>query len=340
MAHGSWLMAHGSWLPPSLHYAAMADAVRMIVWAQSNQESLVRDMVRRSGFDLVGIGSAKSADAAALGQALDVETVANLRDAILRDDVQLLWLAAPEPLEADERRLIRQQATLTISLEPRPGSIAQLQSDPAEADTARFVPLMRQSPGYRAAQEVFEQLGNRQCVNVSFRSGPSEGSLFARLFDAIDLLDALCGDVEMMDAALAGPLSAPPESLSGLRGHLTLNMRFSGNCCACVALSDCAGSWFRGVTVLAEAGCLRIDDQGFEWISPDGEIIDSHREKKRATPGELIAVHAMRVLENVQATEPPPDHAKLLAVCEATRLSCRTGQGETPRKMLEMLSRP
>ena len=318
----------------------MDEPIRMIAWVQPNQESLVGDMVRRSGYELVAIGSAKSADATQLAEAFNVERVENLRDAILREDIQLLWLAASESIEADERRLIRQQATPTISIEPRPGSIAQLQSDPAEASTARFVPLMRHSPGYRAAQEVFEQLGPRQCVNVSFRSGPGEGSLFARLFDAIDLLELLCDDVDMLDAALAGPSSAPPESLNGLHGHLTLNMRYSGNCCSCVALSDCAGSWFRGVTVLGEAGCLRIDDQGFEWVAPNGEIIDSHRDKKRATPGELIAVQAMRLLENVQATELPPDNAKLLAVCEATRLSCRTGQGEAPHKMLEMLSRP
>ena len=333
-------MAHGSWLPPSLHYAAMAEPVRMIAWAQANQESLVRDMVRRGGFELVGIVAAKSGDTADLGIALAVERIEKLRDAILHDDIQLLWLAASGSIQADERHLIRQQTTPTISNEPWPGSIAQLQADPSEADTARFVPMMRHSPGYRAAQEVFEQFGPRQCVNVSFRSGPGEGSLFARLFDAIDLLEVLCGDVEMMDAALAGPLSAPPDSLSGLHGHLTLNMRYSGNCCSCVALSDCAGSWFRGVTVLGQAGCLRIDDQGFEWVAPDGEIIDSDRQKKRATPGELIAVHTIRLLENLQTTEPPPVHAKLLAVCEATRLSCRTGQGEAPRKMLEMLSRP
>ena len=318
----------------------MVDSVRMIAWAEANHESLVRDMVRRSGCELVAIGSAKSAEATQLAEALNVERIEKLRDAILHDDIQLLWLAASESIPADERHLIRQQTTPTISNEPRPGSIAQLQADPSEADTARFVPLMRHSPGYRAAQEVFEQFGPRQCVNVSFRSGPGEGSLFGRLFDAIDLLDVLCGDVEMMDAALAGPLSPPPELLSGLRGHLTLNMRYSGNCCSCVALSDCAGSWFRGVTVLGEAGCLRIDDQGFEWVAPDGEIIDSDRQKKRATPGELIAVHAMRLLETLHATEAPPDHAKLLAACEATRLSCRTGQGEAPRKMLEMLSRP
>ena len=318
----------------------MAESVRMIAWAQADQESLVRDMVRRSGYELVAIGSAKSADATQLAEALNVPRIEKLRDAILHDDIELLWLAASESIQPDERHLIRQQTTPTISSEPRPGSIAQLQADPSESDTAHFVPLMRHSPGYRAAQEVFEHFGSRQCVNVSFRSGPGEGSLFARLFDAIDLLEVLCGDVEMMDAALAGPLSTPPESLSGLHGHLTLNMRYSGNCCSCVALSDCAGSWFRGVTVLAEAGCLRIDDQGFEWVAPDGEIIDSHRQKKRATPGEVIAMDAMRLLENAQVTEPPQDNAKLLAVCEATRLSCRTGQGEAPRKMLEMLSRP
>ena len=193
----------------------MAEPIRMIAWAQANQESLVRDMVRKSGFELVGIVAATSGEAAELCTALDVERIDKLRDAILHADIQLLWLAASEPIQADERHLIRQQTTPTISIEPRPGSIAHLQADPAEADTARFVPLMRHSPGYRAAQEVFEQFGPRQCVNVSFRSGPGEGSLFARLFDAIDLLEVLCGDVEMMETARRYQPSHPTQLCGG-----------------------------------------------------------------------------------------------------------------------------
>ena len=91
---------------------------------------------------------------------------------------------------------------------------------------------------------------------------------------------------------------------------------------------------------MAEGGCLRLDDAGFEWTSQDGDILDSHREKKTLNPGQLIAIQTMRLLDKQSTSEPPPDNAKLLAVCEAARLSCRTGQGEAPRRMLEMLSRP
>lgn len=317
----------------------MSDSARLIVWAHVDQLMLIKDMLRKTKAELVAVGSPQSADAAELAENLKTERLSNLREAILHEKANLLWLAAPARLEVDERRLLREVDITTISSEPRPGSISELTDDPDEAVTARFVPLMRQSPGFRAAQEVFDQLGPRQCVNVSMRSGVGQGTLFARLFDAIDMIDTLCGDAELIDASLAGPLGAIPESLAGLHGHMTLNMRFSNNCCLCVALSDCAGLWFRGVTILAEGGCLRLDDAGFEWTSQDGDILDSHREKKALNPGQLIAIDTMRIIEKQSAAEPPPDNAKLLAVCEAARLSCRTGQGEAPRRMLEMLSR-
>ena len=48
-----------------------------------------------------------------------------------------------------------------------------------------------------------------------------------------------------------------------------------------------------------------------------------------------------RLLGRLDATtEPPPDATRLLALCEAARLSCRTRQVETPQRMLEMLRSP
>lgn len=44
-------------------------------------------------------------------------------------------------------------------------------------------------------------------------------------------------------------------------------------------------------------------------------------------------------LEGLDTTDAPPDNARLLALCESARLSCRTGQGETPGKVMEMMSR-
>ena len=199
--------------------------------------------------------------------------------------------------------------------------------------------MMRSSPGYRAAAEAIEQLGQRHCVNVSLRSGPGEGTLLARLLDAMDVVEALCGMPQTIDAALAGPLQGIPDSAADLRGHLTANMRFLENLCACIAVSDSAGCWFRGVTILGEGGSVRITDAGFDWIAPDGRVVESH-EQAMMPPGRLVGMEIKRMIERADSTEPPLDHARLLGLCEAARLSCRTGEAEEPAKVLEVLSRP
>ena len=122
---------------------------------------------------------------------------------------------------------------------------------------------------------------------------------------------------------------------------MTLNVRFARGCCACVAASAGAGAWFRRVTICGPGGRLRIGDLDHEWMGADGETIEPATPKDAATAGARIGEQMIRVLEDLDAgSDPPPDTARLLALCEAARLSCRTGQGETPQKLLEMLSRP
>jgi hypothetical protein len=262
----------------------------------------------------------------------------SIRD-LVRQDADLVWLADPGAIGSDERRLLREAGVPVISSVPMPGSVAEIADDPREAEVGRFVPLMRRSPGYRAAREVFDQFGRPQCASIVAGSAGGEGTLFARLFDAMDLAESLCGPIKELGAALWRPVAGVPETLAGLAGHLTANVRFADNRCAAVAVSDHAGRWLRQVTVLSEGGRLSIDDAGFEWVSPEGQVSDSHREKGRLGHGDLVAIHARRLLEGADAADPRPDGARLLAVCEAARLSARTGADEAPRKVLEMMKR-
>ncbi|UCD74586.1 MAG: hypothetical protein JSV91_12455 [Phycisphaerales bacterium] len=317
----------------------MSKRQHIIVWADVEQGNLVRAAVRYADLHLAGIGSPSSSASAQLSDALKADRIEDLRQAIQTEDLDLLWLAAPHGVAVAERRLIREMGLRAISTEPRPVDISAAISDPSEADTADFVPLMRRSAGYRAASQVLEDFGPAQCVNVFLRSGEGEGTLIARLFDAMDVIDALCGEPETLDAALSSPLPGVPDSLAGLHGHLTVNLRFAGNRCACVAVSDLAGRWFRGVTVLGENGCLRINDAGFDWIARDGQIVETLHDKQPLSAGELVGEQIRRTLDSLDTTDPPPHNARLLALCESARLSCRTGQGETPRKVMEMMSR-
>lgn len=315
------------------------DRQRIIVWADGEQEGLVRAAVDGANLELAAIGSPSSSAAARLSDALKADRIEDLRQAIQQDDVDLLWLAAPQGIDAAERRLIREIGLCAVSTEPRPVDIGEAMSDPAEAYTATFVPLMRRSAGYRASSQMLSDFGPAQCVNVFLRSGKGEGTLFARLFDAMDVIHTLCGTPETLDAALASPLPGVPDTLAGLHGHITVNLRFTGNRCACVAVSDLAGRWFRGVTVLGENGCLRINDGGFDWIARDGEIVETHHDQDVSSAGLLVGEQICRTLAGLDGTDAPPDNAKLLALCESARLSCRTGQGEAPGKVMEMMSR-
>jgi hypothetical protein len=301
----------------------MPPTYRLAVWADPEQETLIEEVVRRGRFDLVTVVSPET------------ESVRDL----VRQDADLVWLADPGAIGSDERRLLREAGVPVISSVPMPGSVAEIADDPREAEVGRFVPLMRRSPGYRAAREVFDQFGRRQSASIVAGSTAGEGTLFARLFDAMDLAESLCGPIKELGTALWRPVAGVPETLAGLAGHLTANVRFADNRCAAVAVSDLAGRWFRQVAVLGEGGRLSIDDEGFEWVSPDGRLVDSHREEGRLGPGDLVAVHARRLLEGADAAAPPPDGARLLAVCEAARLSARTGADEAPRKVLEMMKR-
>jgi hypothetical protein len=299
----------------------MPTGSRIAVWADPAQEALVEAAVRRGRFELIALEPAGSA---------------GIRE-LVRHDADLLWLAAAAALGPDELAVLRDASVPVVSSLPVPGSASEIARDPRLAEAARFVPLMRHSPGYRAAREVFEPFGRRQSVNVVACSAVGEGTLFARLFDAVDLVEALCGPAEELDAALWRPLPGVPETPLGLHGHLTVNVRFADNRCASATASDLGGRWSRRVTVLGEGGRLDIDDAGFEWISPEGETVDAHRDRKKLGPGDLVGLQARRLLDGADAAETPPDGARLLALCEAVRLSARTAAPEAPHKIIHML---
>lgn len=325
----------------------MGVTYQLIVWADPGQEALLRECTLCDGLVITSIGSSVPEAAADYAKQLGAERFGDLRHALSEYDADAVWLVGVMEVDPDVMRLIADRDICAFTTHPQPSSLSEFLASPEEIIAAmRFVPLMRRSPGFRAANECIADFGEISAVSVSFRSGPAHGSVFARLFDAMDVVNHLCGSVDVLDAALAGAGVTGgfvPETLGELCGHMTINLRFPENRCACVAVSDGAGSWFRGVTLLGESGCIRISDGDFQWIDPAGRVVDSYSHEHTLTPGELTAMQIERSLAKLDTGEAPqtPEHiARLLAVCESARLSCRTGHGEAPRKLLEMRSRP
>lgn len=317
---------------------------RLVVWADPDQATLIRDAATADDIELIGVGCDAPGAGTDLAREFGIDRVDDIRAAVQHSEADVLWIAGGLWLDTAMFRLIDQVGRQLLTTEPQPGSIGELAAVTDEAAAARVVPLFRRSPGYRAAMSALDEFGSTrgpvQCINIALRSGLGEGSLFARLYDAMDVVVALCGDPDILDAAFVGETGEVPETLGRLRGHMTVNLRFPENRCACIAISNRAGGWFRGVTVLGENGCLRINDDGFEWVAPDGRIVDSQHTRRLGGPGSLVAVELQRWREHLDHGDVPLDHARLLALCETARLSCRTGAGEAPTKVLRMLKRP
>ena len=305
---------------------------------------MIREAVEVAEVELAGVMADTNDEASELGAKLAVDRVADLRQSVHEGGYDLLWLASPTPLAPDQRRLLRAARLCVVTTEPRPGALGEVAEEAKEGDDFHVVPLMRRSEGYRTARQGMADLASPHAVLISMRSPPLAGSLYARLYDAFDVLDRHGGEVELVSAAISSPTQPAgaagqnvPDSLLMLSGHMTVNVRFAENRCAGLVLSNVAETWFRGVTMLSTDGCLRITDGECEL---PGENPPRRRPRPTSpTPGALIGGHLRRLIDELDGDESPPDHARLLALCEAARLSCRTGQAESPARVREMMKR-
>jgi hypothetical protein len=321
---------------------------RLLVWARPGQESIIREAVDTADVELAAVMADTNDESSALGTALATDRVVDLRQAVHEGNFDILWLASNAVLTPDQRRLLRASRLLVVSTEPRPPALGDLLEDADEGQAFHTLPLLRSSEGYRAARQGMADLNSPHAILVSMRCPPEAGSLFARLYDAFDILARHGGDLELVMASISSPDQPPgatghdvPESLMNLHGHMTVNVRFAENRCAGLVLSNVSETWFRGVTMLSTDGCVRVTDVECDLPGEPPPRTRGRRSASLAAPtaGALIGAHLRRLLDDLDLDDPQPDHAQLLALCEAARLSARTGQAESPSRLREMLSR-
>ncbi len=357
---------------PSGGTTSKAQTWRALVWLDEGQVALVRNVAEVARLRVVSAGCSGRGRSAAVAEALGSEPFADLRQAISTAEVDVAFFASaageegkgPSPLDdAESLRIAGERGVALVSLEPSPSSVALSQRATkaltgvgrAEGSAiVKFVPSTRRTKGFRAAREVLEAVGPARTVSISQRSSGTQGSLAAKLYDAMLTLLLLQGEPEVIDASNSGPDTsggvhlAPGENLRTLRGDLTANVRFGSGRSASIVLSESAGRWFRGVTVISRGGCVRMDDKSFEVIDAAGRTTDRSRTRLTtgghtdpdATPetggalaiGEQIAA----ILEGRAESESAVERETALAMCEAALLSARTGQGEAPATILRM----
>jgi len=352
--------------------------ISTLVWLEPEQADLIREVTEKAGLRVVACGMPAASlrgRAAPEPVIAGAETFSDIRHALAETSARLVLFASGAEADPgkeggsplDDMGLLRgcrERDMLLVSMEPWPQTtqqaVAWVRDGPGAGDArlaemVRVVPLLRDTPVFTAASEVLAGMdvggGSARTVAVSARGSAPEGSLGARLFDAMVVVHALLGSPESIDAAIvqqarggAGALEGVargiPESLRELRGDLTANLRFAHGRAASLTLSSRAGHWFRGVTVLSDAGCLRIDEQDFEHTDPRGPASGASRGggggSVHATGADALAASLRRLVDSRGAISAPLHSPAVLAMCEAAVLSARTGQTASPATVLRM----
>lgn len=347
---------------------APPEGLPTLAWLDPGQAPMVRAIAARAGLRIIAAGmpnskQRRSAPDVALIEG--AEPISDLRAALATSTIRAAILATPAASadspasDPDLLRLARSRHITLLSFEPIPASVAD--SRDAEAgqwiETCRFLGLFRSAPALASVGDLLESFGTPRTLTVSFRSGKGQGSLGARLFDAMHTVHSILGVPESIDASIitqvatSGLRLEPSEALRFLHGDLTANLRYAGAKSAALSLSDRAGRWFRGVALVGESGCIRMDESGVERNDAEGQVIEKSptpRKKPASKAGalfediidapalEALAESARRAVDPRAPKPEPFDLEAVLSMCEASILSARTGQPESPATVVRM----
>jgi len=341
----------------------VSDRRRTIVWVSPERVWLVREVAEAIGLEVVAAGGPGKGRSAAAASALGADPIDDLTQALAEGEADLIWLvcagsfgAGAEGRDASACQAARRRGVRIATLEPIPPGLMELDSGRWLAlgeggravDAPRFCPLARLARPLRESPELIQTFGAVDCLAVEVLCAPREGTAGARLYSAAELVCAVMGEPEVVDAAYVSPGRSeslhvlPGQSLADLHGTITANLRFADGRCAGLIASDRGGQWHRQATLLGPGGRLRITDGGFRWVGPEGNLIDQS-EARRGEPdvaGSLavrVIADAINCLMDPRGPEVGPvDHVGILSICQAALLSARTGQGESPATIRRM----
>ena len=313
------------------------------VWSSPHARIYADGTAARLSSSLVGTGSAPTGQAPEPGDAA-ITTFDDLR-------------TGPHACGADAVLLADRTFDPTMNFQgsPRLCTLEPLVRPSPASEPVLLVGLMVRSPGYLAARQVLEDFGAISSMHITSHCGPGQGSLYARLFDAVSLVLAVLGAPDLIDAMLVPPTppsgsdpklpptevpDVPVEGLARLSGDLGVLIRCQPLGLATISASDQA-SWERTATLLGPSGTLKIHETGISWTGTGDREIESWTGE--APLFELACRQAANEVDRWLAGNGPKvlevDEALATATCEATRLSCRTREPESTERARDLLSR-
>lgn len=319
-------------------------AVSTVVWTDPDHAGLIEQALgRMDRAALVAIGGPRRSALAPLAESFGTDVTDDLRQLLNAHPARFLLLATSQGVH---RRVLEQAGAsgmVVLALEPPDEELAALQApEPSTSGTVEptliTVPWLRMSPAWLSAADPGEAIGTPHAIELSVLGPPGAGSLYARLYDAMECLIHLAGAPDSIDASLTGVLTSPPEDLAAMTGHLTAHCRFASGAAATLLVSDRAAAFSRRLVALGSDAQLHLTDTSYELSGPGGEALDSGEADPPLEAHDfagLIVRQWQRLIDRPRIAA-PADGRNVLAACRAALLSARTGETERPETWLHI----
>ncbi|MEM9414471.1 MAG: hypothetical protein AAGA29_03200 [Planctomycetota bacterium] len=335
---------------PAPDASAASFAPEVTVWADAEHIAEVVQLLDLMGRSIrpIAAGGQDSAVAADLAKSLDTPGFSDLRQMLVERPSAFLLLACSQDASPPDLASALAGGTTVLALEPASTTIAgyaELDRPTRTGEDAatlpgRLIQLPRftQSPGFLAATDPHDILGDRRSVTLTSIGGEDAGSLFMRLHDAWMTVLVFCDPPESIHASIAGPAGTTLDSPRNLTGRVSAHALCPGGGSVLLFASNRSPASAHALTVLGDTGQLTATPTGYRLTRQDGTIED----EKQPTPDpgriDQIAEQWRRLIDRRASTDEPGTRREqaALACTLATLLSAKTGQPESPARVMQM----
>lgn len=331
----------------------MSDALlapEVTIWTDADHAGLVGDVLDLMGGAVrpLAVGGPRTAAVDGLARRLDCACHDDLRKMLVDQPAAFLLAANIEGLTAADVATAMEQGTMLLAMEPvvEGEELSVLRNHRGVKSGTLpgrvvHVPSFLRAEGWTGAAEPVEALGTVRLLSFQTLGGRGDGSLLSRLFDAWETLLHVAAMPETVCASLTSDASDTAYVPRGATGYLSVMGVTPQGASLVLQASDRAARNHRAMAVVAEKGELRVGQTGYQLLGPSGQELDRKDEAgSPPTTADAIAGHWRQLLDRPGLTSGESGTldgmARVLACCQACLLSCRTGQPESPQRLLEL----
>ncbi len=329
----------------------MADTLiynfNLAVWTQPEDQDLVLAIKEtcQASLSITAVGNTSASSISELASNLNLKPNNDLRTLILESDANILLLTHCEGLSFEHLQLAHQQGIIIATTQP----LAQQIEDLPDSDTPIiFLPTFLESQGWLSASSPMQVLEKPKLIHVNQISTSKNATLFANLYDAWQILSQIASPPQSISASLTGPLTHTPENLYAITGHIALHANLPDGQSFTINASDSAGLPLRSLRAISDNADLSVWENNYRINDTQGGTIEASENFESSKDyKDLVADAFKRALTRIQAHNSAQNATisnietekqdTILACCQATLLSARTNQPESPNMFLKMI---